>query len=392
MAEKNKLAGRTVDRPALLDKVHKQKTRVVNKSRKEILKAFGKINKIPAAGEVFARITRQVVGPSLHAVKIEVNGYCNQKCRTCYNSNEAGDMDRAIIRSIAEDIAGCSINTEIIGGEPLMRDDIAEIVHEMKTIGESPRVSLYTNGVLANEEMVTKLKDAGLDAATVTLHSHIEELHDSITQIPGSYQQTLLGIKEFQKAGIKVYVATVVHKENLDSIQKTCDFIEDELCASAVFTKYIPNGAEDPFMLTSREWRGFKHWLKQSKKADHVKEVEDFFSLTGSCPSGNYVVAVKVDGIVQPCPFATGITLGTIPESSLSEIYEKRFDIDAFVNLKKIPNKCEPCVLKHLCGGGCRSASYGVFDGLCGIDPLCGGPYLEQPKDEDVMDLLPIHY
>lgn len=389
---KKKLSGRTVDRPAVLDKVQKQKMKIVNKPRRKILRFFGVINRVPLVGSLFARFTRQVVGPSLHAVKIEVNGYCNQQCRTCYNSNESGDMDSKIINSIANDIAGYNINTEIIGGEPLMRDDIVDIVKEMKSIGKSPKVSLYTNGILATKELVSKLKTAGLDAATVTLHSHDESLHDSITQDPGSFNKTIKGINEFQEAGIKVYVATVVHKENINSIYKTYDFIENDLKASAIFTKYIPNSDDSPFTLTSKEWRTFKHWLKNGKKADHMKEVEDFFSLTGSCPSGNYIVAVKVDGTVQPCPFATGITLGTIPNQSILEIYKNRFSVESFANLKKIPNKCEPCVLKHLCGGGCRSASYGVFDGTCGIDPLCGGPYLEYPKDEDVMNLLPIHY
>lgn len=390
---KKDLAGRTIDRPGVMDKVHRPKTKLLNKQRRKILSLFGKINKLPVVGSLFARFTRQFIGPSLHAIKVEVNSYCNQECRTCYTPGEKSiDMDRAIIASIAKDMAGYSINAEIIGGEPLMRDDIGDIVREFKEIGKSPRVSMYTNGTLATTAKAKYLKACGLDAVVVTLHSHDEELHDSITKDPGSFKKTVEGIEAFQAAGVKTYVAVVVHKENYHLIQSTFDFIEDKLHASAIFTKYIPNSEDSHFTLSSKEWRSFRHWLIHEKKSEHMKEVENFFSLTGSCPSGNYVVAVKASGIVQPCPFATGVTLGTMPEQGIWEIYENRFKNEKFANMKKVPRKCVPCVLKHLCGGGCRSASYGVFDGTCGIDPLCGGPFKEYPKNLDVMDVLPIHY
>lgn len=391
--DKNNLAGRTIDRPGVMDSIHKPKTKIINKKRRAILKLFGKINKLPVVGSLFARTTRQFVGPSLHAVKVEVNSYCNQKCRTCYTPEEKSlDLGRDVISIIAQDIAGYSINAEIIGGEPLMREDIGEIIREFKEVGKSPRVSMYTNGVLATSAKTRYLKDCGLDAVVVTLHSHDAKLHDAITQEPGSFEKSIAGIQAFQDAQVKVYVAVTVHKENFFNIKKTFDFIENSLNAKAIFTKYIPRGKEDHFTLTYKEWREFRHWLIHEKKSEHMKEVENFFSLTGSCPSGNYILAVKASGIVQPCPFATGVTLGTMPDNNLWEIYETRFKNEKFASMKKVPRKCAPCVLKHLCGGGCRSASYGVFDGTCGLDPLCGGPYKEFPQDKDVMDVLPIHY
>lgn len=392
MDKKNR-SGRTIDRPGLLDKFHKPKTKILNKQRRAILKLFGNINRLPYVGSLFARTTRQIVGPSLHAVKIEVNSYCNQNCRTCYTPGEESlTLPLEAIEKIAQDMSGYSINAEIIGGEPLMRDDIGEVVRTLKKVGKSPRVSLYTNGTLATNAKAAYLKECGLDAVVVTLHSHDPESHDALTQEQGSFEQTIRGIEAFQTARVKVYVAVTVHKENFFQIKDTFDFIEENLGAKAIFTKYIPHGEDDHFTLSFKEWRNFRHWLTHEKKSNHMKEVENFFSLTGSCPSGNYILAVKASGVVQPCPFATGVMLGSIHENSLWEIYENRFQNEQFAQMKKVPRKCAPCVLKHLCGGGCRSASYGVFDGTCGLDPLCGGPFTEFPKDKNVMDVLPIHF
>ena len=386
------LYGRTIDRPSTLDRFHKLKTRILNPSRRKMVRLLAGVNRMPLLGGAVARFTRQVIGPSLHAIKLEVNAYCNQRCRTCYIEKKKIDLPRDVIAAIARDIAGYNINIEIIGGEPLMRDDIVDIVRDTKVLGRSPRVSLYTNGTLATPALCEKLKAAGLDAALVTLHSHVPERHDSLTREAGSWDKTIAGISAFKAAGIKVYVATVAHRENVADIKETGRFVEQDLGASFILTKYIPDSANSPFTLTSKEWREVRRWLIREQKVAHMKEVESFFSLTGSCPSGNYIIAVKADGTVQPCPFATGFTLGTVPAQSIWEIYENRFKLEKFRQLKQIPNQCDPCVLKHLCGGGCRSASYGVFDGICGKDPLCGGPFTEFPKDEEVLEALPIHY
>jgi radical SAM protein with 4Fe4S-binding SPASM domain len=384
--------GKTMDRPAVLDKNLKLKTRILNKPRRNHLRFFGWVQRLPLAGPVIAQVTRRVIGSQLHAVKLEVNSYCNQQCRTCYIQKEERDLALDTIRQIADDIKGYHINVEIIGGEPLLREDIADIVEIAKVSGASPRVSLYTNGTLATEQICSQLKTAGLDSAVVTLHAHTAEKHDGITGTKGSWEKTICGINNFIDNGIKVYTATVVHRENYEDIKKICSFAEEKLGASAIFTKYIPESAGDTFSLTSKEWREVRRWLIHEKKVSHMFEVESFFALTGSCPSGNYVVAVKADGTVQPCPFATGITMGKVPDKTLWQIYENRFKNPRFVALKKIPNQCLPCVLKDVCGGGCRSSSYGVYDGICGKDPLCGGPYSKVPKGESVMDLLPIHY
>jgi radical SAM protein with 4Fe4S-binding SPASM domain len=391
VAESN-IAGRPIDRPGALDCFSKIKTRIINPPRRKMLRMLAGVNRVPLLGGVVARVTRQFVGPTLHALKLEVNSYCNQQCRICYLSKGRTDLPRDVIATIARDLAGYSVNIEIIGGEPLLRDDIAGIVHDAKFLAKSPRVSLYTNGTLATPALCADLKKNGLDAALVTLHSHNAQLHDSITGEKGSWEKSVAGIRAFKAAGIKVYVATVVHRENFATIKETGAFVEKELGGSFIVTKYIPDSPDSPYTLTSKEWREVRRWLIKEQKAAHMREVESFFTLTGSCPSGNYIMAVKADGTVQPCPFATGFTLGKVPEQRIWEIYEKRFTVEKFQQLKKIPNQCDPCVLKHLCGGGCRSASYGVFDGICGKDPLCGGPFTEYPKDEEVMEALPIHF
>jgi radical SAM protein with 4Fe4S-binding SPASM domain len=302
------------------------------------------------------------------------------------------EISMEIIDSIVNDIRGYNINFEIIGGEPLMRSDICEIVKKAKFVGKCPRVSLYTNGTLATPELCDQLKESGLDAALVTLHSHLPEVHDSIAQRDGSWSKAIEGIHAFKTAGIKVYVATVVQRDNVDLIKETCNFVEDTLKVSAIFTKFIPDGPDSEYAITPKKWREVRSWLIHEQKVDHMRDVESFFSLTGSCPSGNYIVAVKADGIVQPCPFATGFTLGKMPEQRLWDIYENRFQLEKFLELKRIPNMCETCVLKHLCGGGCRSASFGVYDGLCGKDPNCGGPFSKYPEEEKLMETLPIHF
>ena len=119
------------------------------------------------------------------------------------------------IRLLLDQISSCGVRLEILGGEPLLRKDIVEIVDYAKRKASVPFVSLYTNGLAATTETSAALHEAGLDAAIVTLISHRKEVHDAFTGTPGSWEGTVEGIRNL--------VLTV--KANGDV--QPCPFISD---------------------------------------------------------------------------------------------------------------------------------------------------------------------
>jgi hypothetical protein len=101
---------------------------------------------------------------------IEVTNRCNLKCPICFADSgmtQAGDPDLEEIRGWFTKLqtAGGTFNIQLSGGEPTVRDDLADIV----AIGSSSGfgfIQLNTNGIrlAADQEYLNMLKKAGLSS------------------------------------------------------------------------------------------------------------------------------------------------------------------------------------------------------------------------------------
>lgn len=103
-------------------------------------------------------------------LRICVTESCNLKCFFCHREWDPSN-DRCIelneIKRIVEVARGLGVERiKITGGEPLMRNDIVEIVNEVSPLVRE--VSLVTNGVLL-EKYASRLKDAGLSRININL-------------------------------------------------------------------------------------------------------------------------------------------------------------------------------------------------------------------------------
>jgi len=103
---------------------------------------------------------------------IDVTNRCNLKCPICFaNANAAGyvyeptvDQIKEMLENMKNEMPVGAKAIQYSGGEPLMRDDIVELVKLAKDVGYT-HVQIATNGLrLAYEpELAQKLKDAGLN-------------------------------------------------------------------------------------------------------------------------------------------------------------------------------------------------------------------------------------
>ena len=67
----------------------------------------------------------------------------------------------------------------ISGGEPLLRDDIEDIVIEAKKLGYYS--NLITSGVGLTEKRIKAFKEGGLDHIQLSMHDITEEINNFIT-------------------------------------------------------------------------------------------------------------------------------------------------------------------------------------------------------------------
>ncbi len=106
------------------------------------------------------------------------------------------------IRRIVRLFAECGIKkVRLTGGEPLLRSNIVQLVHELAAIAGIEELSITTNGVFL-EQLAAKLKGAGLQRVNISVDSIERETYKRITGfdllpevIKGIYRAIEVGLR-----------------------------------------------------------------------------------------------------------------------------------------------------------------------------------------------------
>ncbi len=162
-------------------------------------------------------------------------GYeCNNNCLFCHAYSNRGirsmSMDEAKKKILKA--AGLGYGMLLLsGGEPTIREDILELSRFIRDNGL--KFGLITNGrMLSHADLADRLMANGLVYCYVSLHGS-REVHDKLTQSPGSFDQTIKGIGNLHNnPDIETIVNTVVNKRNLDILREIVNIIA-QVCPNA---------------------------------------------------------------------------------------------------------------------------------------------------------------
>lgn len=165
-----------------------------------------------------------------------LTGKCNSNCIMCpaasivRRNGENADINQLItaVRHIPLDARHFTIT----GGEPfLVGTKIFSLLHSLQNKFSNTEFLLLTNGrALGITEIIKHFNEvAPLNMVIgIPLHGHNENLHDRITQVPGSFIQTKSGIKNLLKYKRRVEIRIVVNLINLSKIYKIAELIINE--------------------------------------------------------------------------------------------------------------------------------------------------------------------
>ncbi|MCJ7479235.1 MAG: radical SAM protein [Candidatus Nanohaloarchaeota archaeon QJJ-7] len=145
-------------------------------------------------------------------VSIEVTRRCNADCDYCDYKGEGEEISTSELKEMLEEMAELGTRQVVLtGGEPLMRDDIGEVVSSCKDLGMD--VKLNSNGAL----VPYRLDDIEeVDKLTVSIDGP-PKVHNSLRG-EESFGKAMEGIKNAKDAGISVSMTTVISTGNSDSL------------------------------------------------------------------------------------------------------------------------------------------------------------------------------
>jgi len=161
---------------------------------------------------------------------IKVSFSCNNLCKFCVQGEKRHHYgDKTIDRikkelTNAKKIRDCQ-GVVFTGGEPTLRKDLPELVSFAKKLGFE-LIQIQTNGrMFAYKDFCRELIEAGVNEFSPALHGHTAKLHDSLTNVAGSFKQTTLGIKNLKSLGQTVITNSVITKQNYRYLPKLAQLL-----------------------------------------------------------------------------------------------------------------------------------------------------------------------
>ncbi|MBT8442808.1 MAG: GTP 3',8-cyclase MoaA [Gammaproteobacteria bacterium] len=168
------------------------------------------------------RLTDKLQRP-LHDLRISVMDRCNFRCPYCMpedkfhkefqfmRSAERLSFDEIVrVAQVFRDLGVEKLR--ITGGEPLLRQNLPDLIGDLNRIDGIDDLALTTNGILLGAQAAA-LKAAGMDRVTVSLDSLDDDVFAQMSGKRGNKQRVLDGIQEAIDAGLSpIKVNTVVKR------------------------------------------------------------------------------------------------------------------------------------------------------------------------------------
>nr|WP_319571255.1 radical SAM protein [uncultured Draconibacterium sp.] len=174
-------------------------------------------------------------------VWIPLTYQCNNKCSWCYAPTTLShSFDKVLTEKKEDEFLRLlkDLKTKkivLIGGEPTLYKNIINFIS--KIIAQGIGVGMVSNGrLLSNYEFTKKLYDSGLSTVTVSIEGSNNLIHDEITQVKGSFSESIKGIENAIKCGITTSTETVISKQNINDLFNIVDLFENYSLKRSAFS------------------------------------------------------------------------------------------------------------------------------------------------------------
>lgn len=330
-----------------------------------------------------------VVGPPLWLLA-EVTYRCPLHCVFCYNPLDFAKTERADelstadwLRVLREARALGAVQCGFSGGEPLMRDDLEELIAEAHRLGYY--TNLLTSGVGLTRERAQALKAAGLDHVQLSFQDSTRELNDFLSHTRTFQLKQEVG-ETIKALGWPMVMNVVIHRLNIDHIDRIIAM------ADALGAEYLELANSQYYSWAHLNRDHLLPTSEQIRRAEAVTDawrvkVADRMKLFFVAPDyhegkpkkcmngwGNVFLTVTPDGTALPCHTAKmlpGLAFPNVREHDIRHIW---FDSEGFNRYRGtgwMKGACVTCPDKEKDLGGCRCQAFLLAGDPAATDPVC---------------------
>ncbi|EMA27339.1 radical SAM/SPASM domain-containing protein [Halobiforma nitratireducens] len=339
---------------------------------------------------------------------------CNLRCQHCYfgavDSRSDEELSTAEAKAFIDELASMNVPVLVFsGGEPFVREDIAELTAYADRQGMRPIAS--SNGTYLTPDRARAVADAGMAYVGVSLDG-VGDTHDEFRGKDGSFEEAIDGIENAQDAGMSTGIRSTMTRETIDDLPDLVDLAVDlevdrlnvfhliytgrggtitdtdlpfersREMVDYLFERTLELAETNPEMqlLSAGNYADAVYLYRKiqrelPERADRARELlfdDGPGRVVKKGDSGPKVVNVDYRGDVHPSMFLPTITMGNVRERRLDEILA---DSDVWSKLAEpsphLEGRCGECPFREVCGGNSRARALAENDDLWAEDPRC---------------------
>ena len=330
------------------------------------------------------------LGPPLWLLA-ELTYRCPLQCPYCSNpldfSQQGAELSTAewleVFRQ-ARELGAAQLGFS--GGEPLVRQDLAELIKGARDLGYY--TNLITSGIGLTEARIAEFAEAGLDHIQISFQAADEEVNNLLAGSQKAFAQKLAMARAVKAHGYPMVLNFVTHRHNIDNIERIielcleleADFVELATCQFYGWAELNRAGLLPTRAQLELAERITNQWRDRLAAENHpcklIFVTPDYYEeRPKACMNGwgSLFLDITPDGTALPCHSARQLPIEfpNVRQMPLRQIWHDSPGFNHFRGDAWMPEPCRSCDEKHKDFGGCRCQAFLLTGDASNADPVC---------------------
>jgi AdoMet-dependent heme synthase len=293
----------------------------------------------------------------------------------------------------------------LTGGDPLMRQDLFDLVDEANALGLSVSITPAATQNLTRE-VITQLKAHGIQSLGLSLDGSTPERHEAVRGVKGCFDWTMNAAHFAAELDIPVQVNTLVSEETSDNMPAVYELLKTlkvmrwslffliGVGRGRVLQEVSPTRGEElmnwvydlarvaPFAIKTTEAPSYRRIALNRMREERLspQQIQRTSVYHGfGIRDGHGIMFVSNTGDIYPAGFLP-LTVGNVRKEHLQETYRHSPVFCSLHDPNQFTGKCGRCEYRVICGGS-RARAFAYTGDPLESDPFC--PY--QPESRDTV-------
>lgn len=300
--------------------------------------------------------------PNPFQIHFDLTSACTEKCVHCYvPQHKHFFIDTKKCFEVMDQLREANgMSVTLSGGECMLHPDFDLIIRHARECDFS--ISVLSNLTLCDNRKAELLREMNVSLVQVSLYSMDSKIHDSITQVPGSFEKTKAAIELLHATDVPVQISCPTMKKNYRGYKEVLEYAKNMkmkaytdfiiMARSDHTTDNLDNRlsiaeTEEVIRMIAEHEPEYKSALKEDNRKLTPPEVRAEEPFCGICIDS---ICLNADGNYYACSGFQDYPLGNCYKQTLMEVWMKSPRVLYLRGLrgKAIP-QCVHCSDREFC-------------------------------------------